>query len=710
MYQENSINSEQSRELNFGRYLRLILMQSKLVLSLTLAGFFLSTILYFSTPQTFKISSLLQVYNTNQAFDPRQSLSLDFYNAPETNLDNLLSLYTSRSNIINLIINLNLNIEIEGVKDNQEVLIDSFLLRQDEDFSEKIFYLKNLGDSYSLLDVNKNQIIKGVKGDFLENNFLKIKLNYINLEPNQEIKIIYTNPSDLYRFYKNTINVGTNQSRTSLFVQEGLIQVHLISEDTEIGKKIVDEANKIFISDSINVETEKAKKSIEFIDRQLESLEGILDLRKNQLRSFKQENKSLNVNLEVQSIIEQIALTEEKINKIDLELSQAEINFTSDNPLYLNLKIQKDALLSQKDLIEKKIEDLPTAQQEYIDLFRNLETSEQLFAELANRKLNYSLIEASTIGNIRVVDSAFIENLVGPRTSIFFFFTIVFFFLGMLLAIFRGIFFISVSNPAELKDAGLEGDIIGVVPKVESSSEPFKDIKFQQCIETTILNIETIIGTEENKKTTNNCTKVVFTSPTPENGKSFVSKNIASGLARIGHKVLLIDADLKRGDQHKFFEKEPIDLSFFKNINSENIKDLQVNDNLYLLPRLKKLKNTFEHLYGNLFLEKVKEFENLFDYIIFDTAPALSVSDTGLLMSSSDINVLIVRHEVNKINEIKQTLQIINQIGRSFDGIIYNDYQRPRSYYGYYDLYGDYSYRYYAERYLYKEYYDENKI
>lgn len=710
MYQENSINSEQSRELNLGRYLRLILMQSKLILSLTLVGFILSTILYFTTPKTFKISSLLQVYTPNQTFDPRQSLSIDFYNAPETNLDNLLALYTSRSNIINLIINLNLNIEIEGVIDDQEVLIDSFLLKQDKKVSEKIFYLKNQGATYSLLDVNKNQIIKGVKGDLSENDFLRIKLDYTNLQPNQEIKIIYTNPSDLYRFYKNMIEVNTNQSRTSLFVQEGLIQVHINSEDTETGKKIVDEANKIFIRDSINVETEKAKKSIEFIDRQLESLEKVLDLRKSQLRNFKQENKSLNVNLEVQSIIEQIALTEEKINKIDLELSQAEINFTSDNPLYLNLKIQKDALLSQKDLIEKKIKDLPTAQQEYIDLFRNLETSEELFAELANRKLNYSLIEASTIGNIRVVDSAFVESLVGPRTSMLFFFTVIFFFLGIFLAVFRGIFFISISNPAELKDAGLEGDIIGVVPKVDSSENPFSDIKFQQCIETSILNIETIIDSEENKKTINNCTKIVFTSPTPENGKSFISKNIALGLSRIGHKVLLIDADLKRGDQHKFFEKEPIELSFFKNINSENIEDLQVDNNLYLLPRLKKLKNTFEHLYGNLFLDKVKEFENLFDYIIFDTAPALSVSDTGLLMSSSDTNILIVRHEVNKINEIRQTIQIINQIGRSFDGIIYNDYQRPRSYYGYYDLYGDYSYRYYAERYLYKEYYDNDKI
>ena len=76
-------------------------------------------------------------------------------------------------------------------------------------------------------------------------------------------------------------------------------------------------------------------------------------------------------------------------------------------------------------------------------------------------------------------------------------------------------------------------------------------------------------------------------------------------------------------------------------------------------------------------------------------------------MTYSDLNILTARHQVNKINEINQSKQIIDQLGRSFDGIIYNDHSRPKSYFGYYDLYGDYAYRYYAERYLYDDYYEE---
>ena len=60
--------------------------------------------------------------------------------------------------------------------------------------------------------------------------------------------------------------------------------------------------------------------------------------------------------------------------------------------------------------------------------------------------------------------------------------------------------------------------------------------------------------------------------------------------------------------------------------------------------------------------------------------------------------------ELTKINELKQSMQIIDQVGRKFDGCVYNSYERPKGYYGYYDIYGDYSYRYYAERYLYDDY------
>ncbi len=706
MKEENSYNSSEFNEINIGRYFRLILLQSKMIFAITLVGLILGTSSYLLTSNTYKISSLLQVHSPSQSFDPRQSFSLDFFNAPETNLENLVTLYSSRSNLLNLINSLNLNLEFDNPDDKEFLDIKTFLVKKNKRFIQQIFYLNIQNNSFNLLDDKKNILIEGMNGESVENDNFKIQLAFPNSRSEKLIEITYRNPSNLYNFYKNKLNIVSLAARTNYWSQEGLIETSLITDNTFEGQKIVNLANEIFIKDNIKVETEKARASMIFIDSQLEGLEEILNLRKMDLKNFKQENKSLNVNLEVQSIIELISEIEREINLLDLEISKAETTFTNDNPLYLNLKAQREVLKIQKNSVEIKIKNLPTAQQEYVDLFRNLEVSEELYSELVSRRLNFSLMEASSIGNIRVVDQAYVKNLIGPNLISIFYLTAFFFFIGTLIAIFRGHFFIKISNPAELKDAGITDKILGVIPHIDNLEESLSEnVSFTQAVETSILNIETIFSEPQNIEVNHNCRKIVISSPTASNGKSFISRNIAKGLSSIGHKVLLIDADLKRGIQHKIFKKELIDIEAFQNISLDTIDNLKIDKNLYLLPKIKKLKNTFEHLYSDQFLNKVKELEGFFDYMVMDTAPILSVSDTGLLMSSSDLNILSVRHQINKISEINQSKQIINQLGKSFDGIIYNDYAKPKGYYGYYDIYGDYSYRYYAERYLYEDYY-----
>tara|TARA_Y200000002_G_scaffold110442_1_gene90494 strand:- start:1868 stop:4012 length:2145 start_codon:yes stop_codon:yes gene_type:complete len=704
--QEDKSYFKEVEEINFGRYFRLILLQSKMIAAISIAGFILGISLYSISTKTYKISSWLQVYTPNQSFDPRQNLNTNFFAAQETSLDNLLTLYSSRLNILKLINDLNLNIKFKNPDDKEFLDIKTFLFKKDENYLQKIFYIQIQNNSFNLLDDQKNTLIKGVNGEYIENDHFQIQLNFPVFNSEKSIEINYRNPSSLYNLYKNKISIKLIGNKQNFWgTKDGLIEASLVTDDIFEGKRIINLANEIFIKDNIKVETEKAKASMIFIDSQLEGLEKVLNLRKSELKSFKQENKSLNVNLEVQSIIELVSDIERRINLVDLEISQAEMNFTKDNPLYLNLKTQKEALELQKNSVEQKIKNLPTAQQEYVDLFRNLEVSDDLYSELVSRRLNYSLMEASSIGNIRVVDQAYVKNFVGPRLINSLYYTLFSFIVAIFIAIFRGIYFIKISNPAELKDVGIDERMVGVIPHVDNFEDPFlEDIRFSQAIETTILNIETICSNSQISENEKNCIVILITGPTPENGKSFVSRNIAEGFSLIGHKVLLLDADLKRGSQHKFFKKEPIDINTFENISLDKIDDFKIKDNFYLLPKLKKLRNTFEHLYSNQFLNKIKEFENFFDYIVIDSAPALSVSDTGLLMTFSDINLLTVRHEVNKISEINQTRQIIDQLGRSFEGVIYNDYQKPSSFYGYYDIYGDYSYKYYAERYLYEEY------
>ena len=85
------------------------------------------------------------------------------------------------------------------------------------------------------------------------------------------------------------------------------------------------------------------------------------------MKEFQEENKSLNVDLEIQSIIETISTIDSQISALNVELSKAENTYTDSNPFYVSLINQRQELADQKNQIENRIEVL-LAQQNYIDL------------------------------------------------------------------------------------------------------------------------------------------------------------------------------------------------------------------------------------------------------------------------------------------------------------------------------------------------------
>ena len=477
----------------------------------------------------------------------------------------------------------------------------------------------------------------------------------------------------------------------------------MTTNDVEDGINLLDVANQNFITKSIEVESEQARKALNFLELRSFELESQLENKKLRLKEFREQNKTVDVNLEIESILGILESLDQKINQIDIDIEKARNDFTESNPIYVSLQSQKQTLLNQKNDIQNRIESLPVSQQQYIDLYRDVEISQEIFNELQNRKLEFSIKEASTLGNMRVVDSAYLEYMVSPQFIIVVISAVVSLLLSMFIAIIRGLYFIPISNPAEIEDNGINIPITGVVAKISEGNDENDILK--NALESLIVNIDT-----GGKSKGEQAETIVVTSPSSENGKSYITRNIALTIGKLGKKVLLMDADYKRGDQHNFLNKGKITVKDFFNINENNIENYTVEDNTFLIPKIRGMNSSFQFLYDKKFQEKVDFFKKNFDYIIVDTAPILSVSDTLILLSQGDQVFLVARHGKNTINEIRQSISLFNQVGIVPNGIIYNSYERPSSYYGYYELYGNYSYQYYAKRYLYEAYnYEDEK-
>lgn len=695
MQQNFSDYSKESRkhsEIDFGKIIRYLLMQSKMIAFVVMATLIITTFFYVKATKQYKVVSLLQVEATNQSvFDPTNTLDVSSGQL-SSDIDSLIALYKSRTNILKLITDLKLNIEIDGLNEDESIDIDIRAI-DDSNYSQS-FYIRNKGSVYELL--NQSQSVIGIYNynELINHENLNIVIKNPSLKINKELKVSYKNPTSLYRSIDSRLRATSATTVNIWNRQNGLIEVSFITDDVNSGMEIINYANQIFLDYRINSETEKARKAIAFIDKNIASLEGVVEKNKQQLKLFREANKSLNVDLQIEGVINKIQSIDNSLYEVEVELSNAAELYTLSNPIYLKLVNKKNLLIEQKESIIAAIKGLPKEQQEYIDLYNNVQISQNLYEELESRKLGFSILEASTIGNIRVVDPAYTLSKVSPKLSMIIFTTFASFIFICIFAIFRGLNFLPITNPAELFDNNIQEPVVGVIPLLENIDNAKEDISFNSSIESLMVNLRSIQSNDPNKKV------IIITSPSPYNGKSTISSNLAESLQKIGKKVLLIDNDLKRGKLASKYNIRNISESKFLDIDSNNISDFKISDNFYFIPRVKNLINSFQFICSNQYQEKINFFRDYFDYIVLDTAPILSIADTPILISKSDISFLVVRHGLSRINEIKQSMDGFNQINRKIDGFIYNAYSRPNSYYGYYSLYGDYSYQYYAEKYL----------
>ncbi len=695
---ESFLSSDTSEDvIDLGKIFRYLMMQSKLIISITLVAIAISLLHYISSTKNYSIKSLLQFEAFDQnVFDPSQSLQ---FVSPNKFVDiaNMIELYESRTNYLKVIKDLKLNIKINGLEDSENLDIDITSDNNDHVVSNKLKFSFS-ENGYSLLDEDTDELQVVKYGQQIRFNDLIISINSAILNEYRPLEVHYVNPQSMYKSFKSRMNVTSSTSGNSFFRNEGLIIVSYITDDINLGREIINYANSIFLNQRINDENEKSRKAITFIEKNIKSIKESVETNKLKLKQFREDNKSIDVGLEIQAIIDKIQSLDLALGEIDIEIAKAGEIYTPSNPAYLNLINKKTLIELQKEEVLSEIEMMPKEQQEYIDLFNDLEVSQALFEQLESRRLGFSILEASTIGDVRVIDEAYVDSLVSPQFLIVILSGIVGFIIACIVAIVRGLNFLPVSNPAEIFDNNIHLPIIGVIPLIKDFESDDEMTKLDVAVESLIVNINSIQKNQADKNL------ITITSPSPSNGKSTVAKKLAIGYAKIGKKVLLVDNDLKRGNIAKDFDRHSISEKTFNSITDATIDNYKIEDNLYLIPRVKGLTNSFQFLFSYEYKEKIKFFKDTFDFVIFDTGPILSVADSSILIEKSDINFLIVRHGINRTNEIKQSIVNYNQINKDIDGIVYNAYSKPKSYYGYYGLYGNYSYQYYAEKYLYESY------
>lgn len=186
---------------------------------------------------------------------------------------------------------------------------------------------------------------------------------------------------------------------------------------------------------------------------------------------------------------------------------------------------------------------------------------------------------------------------------------------------------------------------------------------------------------------------LLITSTVPGEGKSWVASNLAVTFAQAGNKVILIDADMRKGRQYSIFGVPPKPgLSNFLSDADENekvnvkkyIRKTEI-ENLLVMPTGSIPPNPSELLVAPQMVKLLGELKESFDIIIIDGTPCELVTDSVILSSITDSTLIVTAYKSTRKDSLERIVKNIQNVGGNLVGVVVNKMpMSAKKYYGSY--------------------------
>lgn len=175
---------------------------------------------------------------------------------------------------------------------------------------------------------------------------------------------------------------------------------------------------------------------------------------------------------------------------------------------------------------------------------------------------------------------------------------------------------------------------------------------------------------------------LLITSTFPGEGKSWVSSNLAVTFAQTGSKVLLIDADMRKGRQYIIFGALPSPglSNCLEKLGSEEKDDIIFSkyiqhtetENLDLMPAGNIPPNPSELLTSHEMTELLERLKQDYDLVIIDGTPCELVTDAVVLSRTADLTLIVTAYKQTKKDSLENVIKNIKDVGGKLAGVVIN--------------------------------------
>lgn len=488
--------------------------------------------------------------------------------------------------------------------------------------------------------------------------------------------------------------------------QSGIIGASLDGTDPALTASILNQIADEYVAQNIKRKAEEAEKSLVFLNNLLPQLKTELERAEVKYNEMRNRRGTFNLSEEGKAFLQESVLAETSLQELRQKRAELLTRFTPSHPGVQAIDQQIGVLSGKIGSMAGRMKSLPDIEQDTLRLMRDVQVNNDLYVSLLDNMQQLRLVKAGKVGNVRLVDNAAVpEKPVKPRKPMVVAVAAILGVLaGIVAAFVRNALFGGINDPQDIEQhTGLP--VYATVPLSLAQAKLSEEIaakKRGQFLLASRLPQEPSIESLRSLRTAlqfalhdapNNL--VLLTGPTPGVGKSFVSSNLAAVVATAGKRILLIDADMRKGHLNQYFGKDRrpglIDLLAGRK-TPEQVIHRELVPGLDFISTGQYPANPAEALLSPNLHRLLATFSSQYDLVLIDTPPVLAVSDTAILAARCGTVLLVTRFERTTVGEVKEVIKQLQHANVEVKGVVFNALD-PNTYrYGYGSRYGRYRY------------------
>ncbi len=527
-------------------------------------------------------------------------------------------------------------------------------------------------DRFVLSDAQGTRLLEGQLGQPASAGALQLDIAQLRAYPGTQFILVKQRRGVAIQALQERLNVSERGKRS------GILSIQLQDQDPQRAQRILQGISEAYVRQDVTRNADQSSQQLAFLRQELPQVNQRLSAGRQALDSYQRRQGSIAIGEEGRSLLRQAVELDAQLSGLEVERLALALRFTPTHPLYQTLLARRQVLNGERQALQRRLGKLPQTQQEVLRLQREVEAADKLYALMSKRIQELSVVRAGTVSDVRIIDNAYAQVApVYPKKPLL-----------MLSALLFGCLaggawvYLRASLERGIEDAeGLEHLGLPVLAQLPLAAGRQLNGSLQAPLDSGYAEaLRTLRTSLAFARTEARNDLLLITSASPAAGKSSVAVQLARVLAEGGTRVLLIDADLRRGRLHRRLQvaRRPGLAEVLGGLATPE-QAIQASG----LPGLDCLvggirpPNPAELLMSPRCTELLRQLQHDYDLVILDTPPVLAVTDAVELAAQAGTCLLVSRHGCNTAKEIEATQRQFAHSGLALHGAVLNAVPPP---------------------------------